>query len=62
MDTRVWRKSSRSGGNNGDCVELAAAADGLSAAIRDSKNPDGERLELPWRTLVAAAKSGHLPR
>ncbi|MGM1064025.1 DUF397 domain-containing protein [Saccharothrix sp. Mg75] len=35
----TWRKSSRSAGNNGNCVELAQAGDGL--AVRDSKNPGG---------------------
>lgn len=35
----AWRKSSHSGGTNGDCVELAR---GIRAnAVRDSKNPNG---------------------
>jgi hypothetical protein len=37
----TWRKSSRSGGNNGtggDCVEVAALPD-AQIAVRDSKNP-----------------------
>jgi hypothetical protein len=37
-----WRKSSHSGGQGGQCVELAAAAEGV--AIRDSKDADGPRL------------------
>ncbi|MDR7303207.1 DUF397 domain-containing protein [Haloactinomyces albus] len=32
----VWRKSSRSGGNGGNCVEVAQNLPG-SALIRDSK-------------------------
>jgi hypothetical protein len=35
----VWRKSSRSGDNGGQCVEVAHVTGG--AAIRDSKNPTG---------------------
>ncbi|MBB5960203.1 hypothetical protein FHS29_006826 [Saccharothrix tamanrassetensis] len=34
-----WRKSSHSGGNGADCVELAHATARL--LVRDSKNPDG---------------------
>jgi hypothetical protein len=37
-----WRKSSRSGGNNGQCVELADLGPGL--AVRDSKYPSGPAL------------------
>ena len=35
----VWRKSSFSGANGGNCVEVAAAA--RTIAIRDSKDPHG---------------------
>lgn len=31
---REWRKSSRSGGNNGQCVEVVSGV----RAVRDSKN------------------------
>lgn len=37
-----WRKSSYSGGTQGDCVE---AANNL-AAIRDSKNPAGPSVQV----------------
>lgn len=47
----AWRKSSHSG-NEGDCVELA-----YDGAIRDSKNPDGGRIEVPLTGLIALAKS-----
>lgn len=36
----IWRKSSRSNGFGGDCVEIAELADG-DRAIRDSKDPAG---------------------
>jgi len=35
-----WRKSSRSGDNGGNCVEVAHDLPGV-VAVRDSKNPDG---------------------
>jgi hypothetical protein len=38
----VWRKSSRSGGSGGQCVELATTC-GLTA-VRDSKNPNGPHI------------------
>jgi hypothetical protein len=46
MSATAWRKSSRSSnGTNSDCVEVAFT--GPTAAIRDSKNPDGPKLVLP---------------
>jgi hypothetical protein len=35
----VWRKSSYSSGQGGECVELALLADG-TRAVRNSKRPD----------------------
>lgn len=35
----TWRKSSRSGDNGGQCVEVAFASDAVG--VRDSKNPNG---------------------
>ena len=46
-----FRKSSYSG-NEGNCVELAH-----TGAVRDSKNPDGGRLEVPLTGLIALVKS-----
>ena len=34
----VWRKSTRSGDNGGDCVEVATNLPGI-VAVRDSKDP-----------------------
>ncbi|MFD0856525.1 DUF397 domain-containing protein [Actinomadura adrarensis] len=42
--TLNWRKSSHSGGNGGECIEIAALSDRF--LIRDSKNPDGPVLHL----------------
>ena len=39
----VWRKSSYSGGNGGNCVEVAQLPD-ERRAVRDSKDPDGRVL------------------
>jgi len=61
MDERVWRKSSFSGGNNGDCVEVAAARGDAGAAIRDSKNVS-RVLQVGFADLVAAVKDDRLTR
>lgn len=44
MTQLAWRKSSRSGPNGGDCVEVAKCA--CQTAIRDSKVPNGPHLTL----------------
>ena len=54
-----WRKSSRSGGESGQCVEVAKAS-GL-VGVRDSKNPDGPVLRFSpaaWESFVSDAKHG----
>ncbi|GAA4240744.1 DUF397 domain-containing protein [Actinomadura meridiana] len=57
-----WRKSSHSGGGNDDlCVELAQFDDGVW--VRDSKEPDGERLEFgreAFAGLLGRVKRGDL--
>lgn len=50
-----WRKSTRSGGNNGACVEVAHTL----AAIRDSKNPR-VAVSVDAQALLAAVKAGRL--
>ncbi|MEV0740313.1 DUF397 domain-containing protein [Streptomyces sp. NPDC050549] len=50
METRrqtTWRKSSYSGSNGGDCVEVADLTPHI--AIRDSKNPGGAVLTVSRR-------------
>lgn len=42
ISTRVWRKSSYSGGS-GACIEVAGNPPGV-VAVRDSKNPEGPEL------------------
>ena len=53
-----WRKSSRSGGQGGDCVEIRPC-DCHGVAIRDSKTAPGPVLrvaEPEWRSLVSMLK------
>jgi hypothetical protein len=58
LSRAIWRKSSRSGGNGGQCVEVALNLPGI-AAVRDSKNPDGARLVCTaerWREFLGSVK------
>ncbi|MVZ98911.1 DUF397 domain-containing protein [Actinomadura sp. LD22] len=53
----AWRKSSRSSGNGGACVELADL--GVVVGVRDSKDPDGGHLDVSrdaLRSLLADLK------
>jgi Domain of unknown function (DUF397) len=53
-----WRKSSYSGNNGGDCVEVGNAA--RLIAVRDSKDPDGARLAFgreAWEAFAAKVKA-----
>ncbi|MEV5408181.1 DUF397 domain-containing protein [Thermopolyspora sp. NPDC052614] len=59
LDAAVWRKSSRSSGNGGQCVEVAHLPGVV--ALRDSKNPDGPKLLITpgeWRAFVSGLKAG----
>ncbi|GAA4099463.1 DUF397 domain-containing protein [Actinomadura miaoliensis] len=52
-----WRKSSRSGHDGGQCVEVANASTAI--AVRDSKDPDGPKLAFAageWRAFMLAVK------
>ncbi|MEV4824825.1 DUF397 domain-containing protein [Micromonospora sp. NPDC049274] len=54
-----WRKSSRSSGNGGACVEVADNLPGV-IGVRDSKDPSGPALTFApttWRAFLT-----HLPR
>ncbi|NVI87502.1 DUF397 domain-containing protein [Actinomadura sp. BRA 177] len=56
-----WRKSSHSGGQSGQCVEVAQAS--ALVGIRDSKDPEGGRLVVgraAFGDLLAQAKAGSL--
>ncbi|MEE6261608.1 DUF397 domain-containing protein [Plantactinospora sonchi] len=58
-----WHKSTRSGDNGGDCVEVADNLPGI-VGLRDSKDPTGPVLTFApddWTTFVVAVKTGFLP-
>ncbi|MGC4744490.1 DUF397 domain-containing protein [Micromonospora sp. DT201] len=51
----IWRKSTRSGGSGGDCVEVADNLAGV-VGVRDSKDPAGPALAFApatWSAFVA---------
>jgi hypothetical protein len=54
MSGAVWRKSSYSGANGGNCVEVAAAT--RTVAVRDSKDPDGPVLGFRPHTWARFAR------
>lgn len=56
-----WRKSSRSGSQGGNCLEVAATA--TTRHVRDSKNPHGAILTVTpehWHSFLHAIRTGHL--
>jgi Domain of unknown function (DUF397) len=56
----VWRKSSRSGDNGGNCVEMAANLPGI-VAVRDSKDARGPVLTVApgeWLAFAAGIRNG----
>jgi hypothetical protein len=58
LSRAVWRKSSYSNGNGGNCVEVARDLPG-TVAVRDSKNPHAAALAFPssaWRGFLADLK------
>ncbi|MFJ4503444.1 DUF397 domain-containing protein [Streptomyces sp. NPDC088864] len=59
LATVAWRKSSYSGGDGGDCLEVL---DGIPNAVpvRDSKVTDGPAIVFraaAWQTFVADVKT-----
>ncbi|WP_433650842.1 DUF397 domain-containing protein [Micromonospora zamorensis] len=54
-----WRKSTKSGGNGGDCVEVADNLPGV-VLVRDTKDRDGATLTFSpqsWRGFVTMARA-----
>jgi len=59
LSQAVWRKSTRSGPNCDNCVEVAFA--GGAVAVRDSKHPTDAVLVFSlaqWHTFVGGTKGG----
>jgi hypothetical protein len=59
MTGAQWRKSTRSSGNGGDCVEVADNLSGV-VGVRDSKDQAGPTLSFSpaaWRAFVDMAKT-----
>ena len=55
----AWRKSARSGGTGGNCVEVACNVPRV-VAVRDSKDPAGPKLVLTpdeWRGVTPRGKA-----
>jgi hypothetical protein len=71
-----WRKSSFSGNNGGNCVEVAQLEDAVEdhprkvdhldlIAVRDSKNPDGPKLffvPAEWDAFLDGVKANVFDR
>jgi Domain of unknown function (DUF397) len=59
VNRAIWRKSSQSGPNCDNCVEVAFVDDAI--LLRDSKNPQGPVLVFTqgeWDAFVGGAKDG----
>lgn len=57
----LWRKSTRSGGANTDCVEVAEGQG--TVGVRDTKDRSGPHLAVDpadWLAFTRAVKSGDL--
>ncbi|CAM5676208.1 hypothetical protein GCM10010329_41580 [Streptomyces spiroverticillatus] len=60
LSTAVWRKSSYSNTDGGECVEVADQFPGL-VPVRDSKVSDGPALvfgAVSWASFVAGVRGG----
>ena len=60
LTAALWRKSSYSGNNGGNCVEVAQDLPDV-IAVRDSKDPNGPALVIStgaWRSFLTRAKAG----
>ncbi|WP_424529927.1 DUF397 domain-containing protein [Sphaerisporangium viridialbum] len=58
-----WRKSSLSGSDGGECVEVATNLPS-AVAVRDSKNPHGPALVFTpgeWKSFLGGVKVGRFP-
>jgi Domain of unknown function (DUF397) len=59
MISQEWKKSSKSGANGGDCVEVRCHDTAIQ--VRDSKDPTGPILRFTaaeWEAFIGSAKDG----
>ncbi|BDM66721.1 hypothetical protein HEK616_02080 [Streptomyces nigrescens] len=64
LSTAVWRKSTYTNGDGGNCVEVVDGLPGV-VPVRDSKDPHGPAIVFPaaaWASFVSAVKGAALPR
>jgi len=57
--SREWKKSSKSGGNGGSCVEVRRHEQAIQ--VRDSKDRSGPILQFTpaeWEAFIGGAKDG----
>lgn len=57
----AWQKSSYSGNNGGDCVEVAKVDEPDAVLVRDSKNPHRGHLTVSsaeWNAFLDDVKRG----
>lgn len=60
LSAAKWLKSSYSGSNGGDCIEIATGFPGV-VPVRDSKDPHGPSLTFQtsaWASFIAGVKAG----
>jgi hypothetical protein len=58
----LWRKSSYSSNNGGQCIEVGGAIPGV-VPVRDSKDPEGPALIFSadaWSAFVSDVQAGRL--
>ncbi|MFE4673193.1 DUF397 domain-containing protein [Streptomyces sp. NPDC056716] len=61
----MWRKSTYSGGDSGDCLEVNDHACAAHVPVRDSKNPHGPAVVFTsgaWTAFLGAVKATDRPR
>jgi hypothetical protein len=62
LSSAQWRKSTYSGGEGGDCVEVADGLPGI-VPVRDSKALEGPALVFPvdsWIAVVVGGRAGRI--
>jgi hypothetical protein len=63
LNAATWRKSSYSGSQGGECIEVADGFPGV-VPVRDSKNPHGPALLFPpaaWTAFLSAVRADEFP-